>query len=222
MKQIVTLLMGIAFGILMPVMNDADLLRMKDGRLVEGKFLGGTEYRVRFHTAAGTVEYPVADLLSISFLPPNASLPDRTPQPTPAPTPRPPAPEILMPPNTRLSVRTSAPLDSLASRAGDVFDTTLENDLVVEGEVIAPKGTLVHGKVITSEQGKAGSSLVIVLQEIVLTHQKVPVTTTSYAMWDRPKSDTDTTLHTIRTLRIPAGAFLEFKTTEAVTIKRPF
>jgi hypothetical protein len=218
-KQIVMMMFVLLGGAFLPWSVDADLLRMKDGRLLEGKYLGGTEYVVRFYTSDGMREYPVGEILTLSFMPATGPLPPRTPLPTPAPTPPPPRQEIGIPPDTRLSVRMTVHIDTLVSRSGDTFDTELESDLVVEGITVASKGTVITGEVLESEQAKTGSSLVIVLKTMRVRNQVVQLRTTSYAMWDRPRDGEDSATRNIRTLRLAAGATLEFKTTEAVTVK---
>lgn len=219
MKQCIIIGLVFVMSGCAPLLGHAELLRLKDGRLIEGKYLGGTEYVLRFHTAEGMREYRVEEILSLSFTPATIPLPARTPLPTPAPTPQPPRQEITLPPETRLSVRLTLSLDTLISRSGDTFETLLENDLVVEGIVIAPKGTIIKGEVIISERDKTDSSLVIILKEMRLRNQVIPLRTTSYALWDRPRDGEGSSMRSIRTLQIASGAVLEFKTTEAVIVK---
>lgn len=196
----------------------ADMIRMQDGQIVEGKFLGGTEYVVRFHTVEGTVEYPVEDILSISFLPPGAPLPERTPMSKPTPKTEQEQDIVIVPRYTRISVQLLESLDTLVNREGDIFRATLEADVVVNDTVLIPKGSLLHGKVLRSDQGKTESALVITIKEVILDDQEILLETTSHAMWDRVQDTPGTVTRRVRTLRIPSESVLEFKTTEAVTI----
>jgi hypothetical protein len=114
-------------------------------------------------------------------------------------------------------------LDSLntgISRKDDWFDARLKSDLVVNGVVVAPKGTRVRGQVLKSERGKYGSALVITLRQLLLKQQTVPITTTNYGMWDRVQETSDTTkpLRRSRFLEISSQTVLELKTTAPVTI----
>lgn len=220
MKRLLTSFLSVCIIVLLNSSVQADLLRLRTGRVIDGKFLGGTEYAVHFHTKDGTVEFSVEEILSITFLPAGEKLPERTPMPTPTPTPQPDQQEFTLPSDTRLSVRTLHMMDSLISRQGDMFDATLEMDLKIDGVLVIPRGTAVKGAVLRSEHDQDGSALVITLREFVLKAQRIPIATTSYAMWDQPHSDSDTGMRSIRTLRIPAKAFLEFKTTEPVTLTR--
>jgi hypothetical protein len=218
MKHIYKIALGIFVLISLVSSVHADILRKRNGQVLDGKFAGGTEYAVYFHTQEGTVEIPVDEILSISFLPSSAPLPKRTPMPTPIPTPTPGIFDITLPADTRLSVRLLKPLDSLVSRSGDQFDTRLEFDVAVDEIIVFPKDAQISGVVVRSEQGKEGSALVIELREVRVSDRVVPIKTSSYAMWDLPSSADDTTLRTIRTLSIPADTLLSFKLLEPVTV----
>jgi hypothetical protein len=220
MKRLLTFFLTVYLIILLSSSAQADLLRLRIGRVIDGKFLGGTEHAVRFHTKDGTVEFSVEEILSITFLPAAEKLPERTPMPTPTPTAQPEQQEFTLPSDTRLSVRTLYMIDSLISRQGDTFDATLETDLKVDEVLVIPRGTPIKGMVLRSDHDQNGSALVITLRQFVLKGQQIPIATTSYAMWDQPRSDSDTGMRSIRTLRIPAKAFLEFRTTEPVTLTR--
>ena len=82
MKHMLTwlIVMYVVFGLALNV--GADMLRTKTGRFIEGKFIGGTDAIIRFQTKDGVVEYLIAEILSITFLPPGSPLP---PLPTSTP-----------------------------------------------------------------------------------------------------------------------------------------
>lgn len=213
--------LSINLVLLSSVLTHADILRKHDGEILDGKFLGGTEYVVYFHAKDGRLDIPVAEILSITFLPSSEALPQREPMPTPTPTPSPEDLLVTVPADTRVSVRLLTPLDSLSSRHGDAFDAVLAQDITVGERIVFPKDTPVSGVVIRSEQSKTGSALVIELREFRLAGQRIPVKTSSYAMWDLPKSGDDTTVRVIRTLNIEAEALLGFKTLTPLTLEVP-
>jgi len=199
----------------------ADMIRMKNGKVIEGTFLGGSRDTIRFETDKGILLYKVEDILSITFLLTSSTFPKGTP--TPQSTPLPPIPkqqEFTIKNNTRLSIRMVDSLDTGVNRKGDWFDTTLEASLVVHGVVVVPRGTTVRGQVVESEQGKNGSALVITLRKLLLKQQVIPITTTNYGMWDRVQesSDTGKTLRRGRLLQIPSRTSLGFQITEPVTL----
>jgi hypothetical protein len=200
----------------------ADMIRMKGGKLIEGKFLGGTEESIRFQTGEGTVEYPIEEILTITFLPVSFPLPKVTPLPKSTPTPQPKPQKFTIVPDTRLAVRMLDDLDTMANRKDDWFDATVDLNVIVDKVVVVPKGTLVRGQVVKSEQGKSSSALVITLRKLILKHQEIPIDTTTYVLWDKLQEPSDTnslgTLRRSRILRISSQMFIEFKTTEPVEI----
>jgi hypothetical protein len=211
--------MLLSIFLLMNMSAHADILRKHNGEILDGKFLGGTEYVVYFQTKEGRLDVPVKDILSISFLPSSAPLPHRDPLPTPTPTPSPEELAVTVPSDTRVLVRMLMPLDSLVSRQGDPFDALLEHEIAVGDQIVFPKDTPVSGVVVRSDQGKSGSALVIELREFHLEDQHVPVKTSSYAMWDLPSNTDDSSLRIIRTLSIATDAIVGFKTLTPITLE---
>ena len=92
---------------------------------------------------------------------------------------------------TNLVVRLSEPISSDRNSTGDAFRATLEQPIILDGFIIADKGSAVRGKVVTAE--KAGhmsgtSELELTLMEINTTDgQTVPVHTASWSK-QGPKS----------------------------------
>ncbi|HUB78270.1 MAG TPA: hypothetical protein VMB03_05710 [Bryobacteraceae bacterium] len=130
--------------------------------------------------------------------------PPAQPQP-PAPAPAPPGPTIPPPPVNAEPLQVSAPVpephqvtlnaglvlpvrlvDGLSSERnvpGDLFIATLDKELVVEGWVIADRGSRVEGRVIAIDRARAGRSAAMAL-ELTGLHttdgQAVPIQTGSY------------------------------------------
>ena len=215
----VILILSISLFLLSGVSVHADFIRKHDGEILDGKFLGGTEYVVYFHAGEGRIEIPVEEILSISFLPSSAALPRRDPMPTPIPTPSPEELFVTVPGDTRVLARLLTPMDSLVSREGDRFDALLAQDIAVGERVVFPKDTPASGVVVRSEQGESGSALVIELREFRLADRRIPISTSSYAMWDLPKSGEDAKWRIIRTLSIEADAIVGFKLLAPVTLE---
>lgn len=69
------------------------------------------------------------------------------PPPPPPPPPRPTA----IPAGMVIAIRTTTPISTKTAKAGDTFEGSLENPIVVETVVIAPKGAPVIGKVVESD-----------------------------------------------------------------------
>ena len=60
----------------------ADTLELKDGRLIQGKYLGGTQDTVRFQAQGNVQVYRVTDILALTFS--NNSAGTSAPVPSPA------------------------------------------------------------------------------------------------------------------------------------------
>ncbi len=81
--------------------------------------------------------------------------------------PEPPKPRIaILASGTKLDVRLMDDLSSDVNKSGDKFEATLDNDLEANGQVIAPRGSVIVGKVVRADQGgrvegKAGLSLTL-------------------------------------------------------------
>jgi hypothetical protein len=172
----------------------ADTLQMKDGRVIQGRFLGGTQASVQFETRGKIELYNVDDIISVTFTgpppassaPPAASMaPPPGPLPAPAPTQYPAAnaTSITVPAGTDLLVRMIDSVDSDKNNVGDRFRASLEQDFVVDGVVIATKGTDVYGRL--SEAKEAGhfqgkSQLKLELTDILIHNRLQPIVTGDY------------------------------------------
>lgn len=88
---------------------------------------------------------------------------------------------LHMPAGTMVSVRTNQELSSNHSQAGDVFNATLEQPVVVNGWVVARRGQTVQGEVLSVNKGgrvKGVSRLEVALTELTLVSgQQLPVRT---------------------------------------------
>jgi hypothetical protein len=174
----------------------ADTLQMKDGRVIQGKFFGDTQASVQFETNGKIELYNLDDIISVTFTGAPAASPARPAEPPapsapPAAATFPPPPRaaaaystgITVPAGTNLLVRMIDSVDSDKNHVGDRFRASLEQDFVVDGTVIAPKGTDVYGRL--SEAKEAGhiegkSQLKLELTEILIRNRLQPILTGDY------------------------------------------
>jgi|SRR5579859_4711172 len=102
--------------------------------------------------------------------------------PTPTPTP---TPEITVPAGTELEVCMQSSLSSSTASMGEHFEAVLQEPLVINGEVIAPNGTDVTGRVVAVRRSgrlhKPGY-LRITLVSLNLKGQQMPLSTSSFFM----------------------------------------
>jgi hypothetical protein len=156
---------------------NADTLRLRSGRTVHGTFLGADTRQLSFLEADGQSKtYSLTDVQGITF----AAIPAPTP-PAPVPLPKPTNATLLA--GALIPVRMVTSLDTAKSKAGDLFTATLDSNLVAGGVVVAPKGTTVHGKVITSENARrltGKSELQIELIDIVINGAAQPISTSGF------------------------------------------
>jgi len=113
--------------------------------------------------------------------------------PAPAPTPAParavaevPAPEvrqprfITIPSGTVLHVRLQEPLDSGVNRSGDTFHAILDQDLRINGSLVAPRGSIAQGKLSNVESSgriEGRASMTLQLVNLIIERQSYPVQT---------------------------------------------
>ena len=185
-----------------------DSLELKNGSLIKGKFMGGTETEVSFQVGSSLQKYSVADIVALKFdsapvsdMPPRSSSSVRN-EPTlierantgpaersnaapvepPSTTPTGP---VSIPAGTTISVRTIDGIDSTRNRVGDRFQASLDEPLTVDGNVIVPKGADVYGRLTDSKTSGtfAGrSELRLELTGIVVNGQTVPIVTGDYEL----------------------------------------
>ena len=99
--------------------------------------------------------------------PPGTETPGDRPAASKAPQPPPPPPApttATVPSGTTLQVRLRQAVSSKTNQAGDRFESRLEEDLKVDGHLLAPAGTLVSGTITEAEKsgkvkGRARMSL---------------------------------------------------------------
>ena len=168
----------------------ADTLELKNGSLIKGKFLGGTENEISFQVGSTVQKYNVADVVSLKFDSGGATG-------APAPQPQGALPDdpatvahvemnpayVTIPAGTRISVRTMDAIDSTYNVAGDRFQASLEEPLRLEGNVLIPADALVYGRLTQSKESgefSGRSQLRLELTGIVVNGKLVPVVTGEY------------------------------------------
>jgi hypothetical protein len=184
---------------LLPLSSGADKLEMRDGRLYEGHYKGGTPEAVYFEVDGSPRSVPIGEVRGVVFGPREAGAPG-APQAGAAPA------AARVPAGTRLRVRLSDTLDPRSNVEGDRFAALLEMELQFDGRALVPVESQAFGKI--SEIGPTGAmSLELTGLQIGKTVQ--PLTTGSQQLAQAaagapaaqaPAGD-----------RIPAGTLLEFR-----------
>ena len=159
----------------------ADTLELKNGSVIKGKFVSRTETEIKFQVGSSVQTYNVAEVVSLKFDSEGGGggVPGATQQTSEAPA------SVALPAGTRVSVRTIDGIDSTKNHIGDRFQATLEESLVVDGNVVVAKGANVYGRLAESKTSGtfAGrSELRLELTGIVVNGQTVPLVTGEYQL----------------------------------------
>jgi hypothetical protein len=179
----------------------ADTLELKNGSVIKGTFVGGSEAELSFRVGSTVQHYAVADIAVLKFdsegsRPASDSGFAQRPQTNYAATPAP-APQaatrpavatgdrVTVPTGTRLTVRTVDAIDSDKNHVGDKFAATLDQALYVNELLVAPKGADVYGRLEEAKEaghlaGKA--QLRLSLTGIVVNGQTYALSTGDYEL----------------------------------------
>ena len=170
----------------------ADTLELKDGRVLKGKYLGGTQAVLRFELNGEVQTFNTADIVALTFTGNfRSAAPAMPPAATVAPVaansmaPTAPGGEVTIPAGQPLLVRMIDGVDSSKNHVGDVFHASLETDLTVGNSVVARKGTDVYGRLAEAKEAGhiAGSSeLQLELTRIVIDGKDYPVVSSDYTL----------------------------------------
>ena len=168
-----TILLFAAVTVLAVVPTRADILELKNGTILNGRYVGGSVGTVRFDNGSGTQVLETSQIIALTF-----TMPPAAPVPAPVAVPS----TATLPYGTTLLVRM---MDSVSSKnaAGANFTTKLEYNLVANGIVVIPAGTVIYGRVQSSTQARRAvgrSTLDIRLVQMVVGGSPVPVATSGY------------------------------------------
>jgi hypothetical protein len=148
----------------------ADTLRLKNGQVIYGQFLGRTPEGIQFAAPNGNPQiYPPQEVASLTFGP--------VPQPSPSPE------MMTVPAGTVILVQLVDTLDTSYTETGQVFSATLSTNLLANGYVVARMGTPVYGQVLEANSaGRASgtSQLQIQLTQIVIGGNPFPIVTNTF------------------------------------------
>jgi hypothetical protein len=197
MKTLTKFLGVMVLGAALAGMAAADTLELKDGRVLQGKYLGGTQAILRFEMNGEVQTFSTNDIVALTFTRGSSQ-----PQAVAAP-PQPSAPpsasaqvnnlaagqgsndsgSFTIPAGQSLLVRMIDGVDSSKNHVGDIFHASLETDLNVNGQLIARKGTDVYGRLATAD--KAGtfsgkSELQLELTRMVIDGHDYPIVSSDY------------------------------------------
>ena len=145
----------------------ADTLVLKDGRVFQGTYKGGDETSVFFELEGQLQTIPLNDISNITFSP-RESADERGV-----------AGVMTVPAGSRVLVKLTKPVSTATHKKGSSVTGVLATGLAVNGQVVVPPGTKIHGKVLESRGGRVigGSKLIMTFTDLEINAQLVPIVT---------------------------------------------
>ena len=199
MRNVKRLFTAIIVGLFFVSVAAADTLELKSGRVVQGKYLGGTQHILRFEVNGEVQTFSTNDIVALTFtgtgrsLSPAPAPADAAPAPAvapataPAPAPAPVAANgmVTVPAGQSILIRMVDGVDSSKNHVGDVFHASLETDLTVGDTIVARKGTDIYGRL--AEAAKSGnfsgrSELQLELTRLVIDGRDYPIVSSDYTL----------------------------------------
>jgi len=155
----------------------ADTLALREGKVIEGTFLGGNTRQIEFLATSGkTLKLPIGDVVGVNF--------------SAAPAPPPPAPAaepaksgsrpLMIPAGTSFRVKTIDFIDVDSTQAGTKFRGALDDPIMLSGNVVVPRGAdvvLVAAKVAQGGKMKGSDLIELKVNSIVARGRAYPVVT---------------------------------------------
>ena len=196
MKRVSRFLAAIALGLFLAGAATADTLELKDGRVLKGKYLGGTQAVLRFELNGEVQTFSTIDIVALTFTgAPKSSAPAPVPvaamplAPAPAPVASVPSANqdgsVTIPAGQSFLVRMIDGVDSSKNHVGDVFHASLETDLNVGNSIVARKGTDIYGRLAEAKEAghfSGSSELQLELTRIVIDGKDYPVVSSDYSL----------------------------------------
>ena len=189
------LLTAAVLGLFFAGVASADTLELKDGRVVHGKYLGGTQVVLRFEVNGEVQTFSTNDIVALTFTgryaggPPPAVAPSAMAPAAPPPTAAAPAAEygdsVTIPAGQSLLVRMIDGVDSSKNHVGDIFHASLETDLMVNDTIVARKGTDVYGRLAEAKEAghlSGSSELQLELTRLVIDGKDYPIVSSDYSL----------------------------------------
>jgi hypothetical protein len=180
----------------------ADTLTLKDGRTINGTYLGGNARQIRMEVGDSIQTFEIDRVTGIQFGSASAiatPAPAATPEPAPPPPPprersnvfrpdsssapsTPPA-EIELPKGTVLTVRMIDPVDSDLNRVGETFRASIDEPVVVGSDQLIPRGADVVVKLVDDKQaGKISGRTILTLDLVSVVANGRPIEVNTQAV----------------------------------------
>ena len=148
-----------------------DTMILKDGTVLQGTLKSVTEYTLMFEVDSELKEYKINDVTNITFT-------SRV-EPVSTETSVVGTSVFIIPANTKITARTDEDISTKTHPEGSKVTAALELDIIINDQVVVPKGSAIYGKVTESIGGRrvGKQSIRIVFNEIVVNGKTKPILT---------------------------------------------
>jgi len=190
MKNVNRFLSVLVMGLFLVGVAAADTLELKSGKVLQGKYLGGTQAVLRFEVNGEVQAFNTNEVVALTFTGHSGNA-EGSAATYAAPARNSNSAEsyaggaVTIPAGQSMLVRMIDGVDSSKNHVGDVFHASLETDLTVGNSIVARKGTDVYGRLAEAKEAGhlAGSSeLQLELTRIVIDGKDYPVLSSDYTL----------------------------------------
>jgi len=193
MNSVGRILATAALGLLLVGSAVADTLELRDGRVLNGRYLGGTQAVLRFEISGEVQTFNVTEVVALTFTGGVGNAAQGATRVAPSALASTGAQSgapmsdgsVTIPAGQTLLVRMIDGVDSSKNHVGDVFHASLETDLNVSDVLVAKKGTDVYGRLANAQEAghiSGSSELQLELTRIVIDGKDYPVVSSDYTL----------------------------------------
>lgn len=190
-------MIGILLGFLILTLSSvvsADTVVLKDGRVFQGMFKGGTETTISFETEDGIEELSIGNITSLTFSPREKQPAETTATgageaakvaggvvavESATDAGDAPAGPVTVPAGTNIMIKLDKAVSTASHSEGSAVTAVLEVPIKVGDVIAVPKGAQIYGKVVESRGGRRIGTQKIVMQftDILINDQLTPIAT---------------------------------------------
>lgn len=187
-------LFAVLLGLILVATAKADTLELKDGRVLQGRYLGGTQAVLRFEINGEVQAFNTTEIVALTFTGGSATSNDATAVASTAVTRTSSAATtpsaasantITVPAGESILVRMIDGVDSKKNNVGDIFHASLETDLTINNVVVAPKGADIYGRLAEAKEAghfSGSSELQLELTRMVINGHDYPLVSSDYTL----------------------------------------
>ena len=183
------------FLLAIAALSGADTLTLRSGQVVRGEYLGGDARHVKMAVDDRVETYSVEDVADLSFGGGQRTSSDNDRRDNadrrdnglrdapPAGQPLAPAPAttgMVIPVGTSITVRMIDAVNSQQTRLGETFRASVDEPVMVDGQVAIPRGADAVTKLVEDQQSgkiEGKTVLTLVLQQVLVNGRMVDITT---------------------------------------------